>query len=207
MPTEHDCIQGELEWLKLRLGKPTASEFDRILTPLFATKTGEGPLTYLSEKIAEHILGHALPGGFDGSYDTDQGENLEMEARGWFGFEHDCEVRQVGFVTADDGRCGCSPDGLIGEDAGMELKCPKAETHVRYKLAGGVPKDYLPQVHGSIYVTGRKRWYFMSYHRRFEPHVVLVERDEAIMRKIGAALASFYESFDKALSILKPTKQ
>lgn len=207
MPIIHrDVVQGELDWLRLRLGKPTASEFGNLLTPLFKAKEGEGPHSYLCEKIAETILGHALPGQFDGSYDMEQGQVLEAEARALFSWEHDCQIQQVGFVTADDGRCGCSPDGLIGDDEGLELKCPKAETHVKYLLGNVLPKDYAAQVHGSLYVTGRKRWYFMSYRRGFEPFVLPVERDEAIMAKIGAALASFYKSFDEALKILKPNK-
>lgn len=202
MPTEHNCIQGELDWLRLRLGKPTASEFSKIMTPFLVKSEGEVAHKYLCEKLAEKILGHALPGGFEGTHDTEQGDILEAEARGWFGIERDCEVRQIGFVTSDDGRCGCSPDGLIGEDAGLELKCPLAQTHIRYLLAATVPKEYAAQVHGSLYVTGRKRWYFLSYRRGFPKLVVTVERDEAIMRKIGAALSSFYSDFDSALKKL-----
>lgn len=202
-----DVSQGSAEWLALRLGIPTASEFSAILTSAtFSASYSKGRQTYLHKKLAERILGHCLP-GFDGSFSTEHGQALEDQARAWFEMERDVTIRQVGFVTTDDKKCGCSPDGLIGEDEGLELKCPAFHTHVGYCLARTVPDDYLCQVHGSLYVTGRKRWHFLSYAgSKFPKLVVTVERDEVIMRKIGDALASFTRDFDKALSSLKPTK-
>lgn len=203
----HDAVsQGSAEWLSLRLGIPTASEFSALLTPKFAEREGKGRDTYMHKKLAERILGHCLP-GFDGSFSTEHGNEVEDQARAWFELERDVTIRQVGFVTTDDGKSGASPDGLIGDDEGLELKCPAFHTHVGNCLAATVPDDYLCQVHGSLYVTGRKRWHFLSYAgSKFPKLVVTVERDESIMRKIGDALASFTRDFDKALSSLKPTK-
>lgn len=205
MATIHaDVEQYSLPWVMLRLGKPTASEFDSLMTPLFAAKKGAGPETYLCKKLAEKWQGHALP-GFN-SFATEQGSLLEDEALPWLAMEMDCDVRQVGFIESDDKRCGCSPDGLIGEDAGVEIKCPQAETHVKYLRAGEVPDDYMAQVHGSLYVSGRKRWHFVSYRRGFPKLVVTVERDEAIMAKIDAALKAFYRTFDAAFEELHERK-
>jgi hypothetical protein len=203
MPTIHNEIQGTIEWMRLRWGRPTASEFKNLMTAKFEQRDGEMPKTYLAEKVAEKILNHALP-GFGGSFDTEQGQMVEDEARAWFELEV-ARIRQVGFVTSDDDRCGCSPDGLIGEDGGLELKCPLAQTHVKYLLAGGLPPEYAPQVHGSLYVTGRKEWTFMSYRRPFPPHIVRVQRDPVIMYKIETALKAFYEKFDAACNIADPT--
>lgn len=199
-PKIHMCAQGDLEWTRLRLGRPTASEFDALLTPEFKSRTGEGVRTYLAEKVAEKWLGHALP-GFS-SYSTEQGQLLEHEALSWFAFDHDCTPRQVGFVESADGRCGCSPDALIGDDGGLEIKCPEAHTHTAYLLDGTLPKKYAAQVHGSLYVTGRKSWTFLSYRRGFPKLVLTIERDEEIMSKIAAALAPFYTAFDKAIELL-----
>lgn len=138
MPKIHEAVdQGGLEWVRLRLGRPTASEFHHIMTPLFKPKSGQGFETYLNKKLAEKWLGHALP-GFN-SFATEQGSILEEEAIPWYALEYDCDPRQVGFVESDDSRCGCSPDALIGEDEGLEIKCPFAETQVRYLRAGEVP--------------------------------------------------------------------
>lgn len=198
MPKIHTgCSQGELEWDMLRLGRPTASEFDQILTPEFRARTGEMPKSYLARKIAEKWYGKPLV-GFS-TWATEQGEFLEQEARPFYELEYGEEVKRVAFVETDDGRCGCSPDGLIGDDGGIEIKCPEAHTHVGYLLRGELPKDYVMQVHGSLYVTGRKWWRFFSYRRKFPPLLLTVERDEEIMEKIDAALQTFYREFDLAL--------
>jgi hypothetical protein len=202
MPTIHNIAQNTPAWLKLRAGKVTASEMHHLLTPTFAKTTGTKPRKYLCTKLAEAWFGEPLP-GFGGSWATDQGHLREEEAIPWFALTYDCEPKRVGFVTGDDGRCGCSPDALLGDDGGLEVKCPQPTAHVGYVLDGEVPDEYATQVHGSLYVTGRASWTFLSYRADFPPLVVTVKRDEAIMRKIGAALASFYQEFDAAMATLK----
>lgn len=202
---EYSCAQGEQEWLTARLGKVTASEADKILTPEFAIRTGETPKTYLAQKLAERILNRPLE-GFS-TFETEQGEILEMEARRWFKFEHNHKVREVGFIDHDDGRCGCSPDALLDDDGGLEIKAPQPTNHVKYLLDGKLPKDYVVQVHFSLYVTGRKYWKFVSYRRRFTPFVLTIERDERIMKQIAMALQKFYADFDAALDRLEPKKK
>jgi len=197
----YECTQGQDEWLNARVGKVTASEADNLLTPLFAPKDGETPKTYMARKLAETVLNRPLE-GFT-SFDTDQGQILEMEARAWFAFAHDqYKVRQVGFIEHADGRCGCSPDALLDDDGGLELKCPQPTNHVKYLLDGKLPKEYAVQVHFSLYVTGRPYWIFCSYRRKFRPFVLRVERDEEIIAKIEACLADYYAKFDAALSRL-----
>lgn len=190
----HSVAQGELAWLKLRIGKVTASELGNLVTPEFKERTGEMRHTYICEKLAESWRGMPLP-GFN-VFDTEQGEILETEAIPWFALTFSQRVRQVGFIESDDGLCGCSPDGLLGEDNGLEVKCPSAQVHVKYLLGGCVPKDYLAQVHGSMFVTGFPRWTFLSYRRGFPSLVVEVTRDEEIMAKIGEAIAKFHIDFN-----------
>ena len=202
MPKIHDIAQGELDWLTLRVGRVTASDFDRIVTPEFKARDGATPYTYLCEKIAEAYKGKPMAG--ISTWETEQGQLLEDEARGWYAMEYDdVKIRNVGFVEHDNGRCGCSPDALLGEDGGLEIKCPQPTNHVRYLLDGILPKDYAPQVHFSIYVTGAKWWRFVSYHRGYPAFVLRVERDETIMAKIDAALAAFYVRYDAAMETLR----
>jgi hypothetical protein len=197
----HDCVQGELEWLKLRAGKVTASEADALLTPLFKIKEGKGPHSYLCEKLAQGFGENVLP-QFS-SWETEHGQILEDEARKWYAFEFNDRLHNVGFCEGDDGRCGCSPDALIGEDGGLELKAPQATNHVRYLLDGVLPDDYAVQVHFSLFVTGRKWWKFVSYHRKFSPFVLNVPRDEAKIATIKKALAEFYARYDAAFQRLE----
>ena len=205
MSMEHPVTQGSEAWHRLRFGRPTASEFDALVTPLGKVKTGEGPQSYLYRKLAEHILGRSLDEG--GSWAMEQGGLLETEAIPFYEFTFDAEVRRVGFVTTDDMRIGCSPDGLIGEDSGLECKCPLPQTHLRYLLEGGVPKEYVAQVQGCMFVTQRPRWVFLSYCRKMPPHIVHVERDEAFQQALTAALNQFLANFDNALEKLEALSQ
>ena len=197
----HKCAQGELEWLQLRAGKVTASEASALLTPLFKVSEGAGVHTYLCTKVAE-TFGEVLP-QFS-SWETEHGQILEDEARKWYAFQFDNErLHNVGFCESDDHRSGCSPDALIGDDGGLELKCPQHTNHIRYLLDGVLPKDYVVQVHFSMFVTGRKWWKFVSYHRKFPPFVLKVDRDEAIQAKIREALTSFNAKFDAAMATVR----
>lgn len=205
MPKIHtfaDVPQREAEWFRLRIGKVTASEADSILTPEFKERTGEGVKTYICKKLAEKWQGHPLP-GFT-SFSTEQGNIKEDEAIPWFRMEYEQHnVHFAGFVETDNGLAGCSPDALIGEYGGLEIKCPEAPNHVRYLIDGILPKDYAAQVHFSMYVTGRPWWIFLSYRRGFPAFVLTVKRDEAICAKIHAAVLGFHSRLDAAHAALK----
>lgn len=190
----HDVKQGSSEWKALRLGVPTASEFDALVTPEFKPRTGQTPETYLYQKLCEKLLGFAPDFS---AFAVEQGMVLESEAKPFYELTYGVPIRNVGFCTTDDGRIGCSPDGLLGDDGGLEIKCPQAHTHLRYLMEGGLPKDYAAQVHGSMFVTGRPWWMFMSYSRQFPPLVVRVERDERIQEALRQTLAAFLVRFDE----------
>lgn len=201
MKIHRDVEQNSLAWMKLRMGKVTASELGNLLTPKFELRTGEMPHTYLCKKVAEAYRGTPLM-GFQ-SYQMEQGQELEDEARGWIAFESGLKVDQVAFIESEDGRSGASPDGLIGEDGGLELKCPEPHTHTKYLLNGSLPAEYACQVHMSMYVTGRSWWKFLSYRRFFPPFIITVDRDEKIIATIGEAISKFSAKYDTALAKLK----
>lgn len=202
----HNVKQGSSEWLFLRAGKLTCSELDSLISPEWKVRTGQGPETYCIEKVTEKLIGQPLDLEQLGSFAMTQGNLLEAEAIPWLAFTQNIKVDRVGFITTDDESMGCSPDGLIGEDGGLEVKCPLAQTHIRYLLDGQVPKQYLAQVHGSMYVTRRKWWLFMSYSRQFPKLIVRVERDESIQAKIHAAVEAFKESFTEKLNRINELK-
>ena len=195
----HSCVQGSAEWKALRLGIPTASEFDSLVTPDFKPRTGQGPETYLYQKLCEKLLGYAPDVN---SFAMEQGTILEMEAKPYYSVTH-AEVQTVGFITTDDGRIGCSPDGLVGDDGGLEVKCPQPHTHLRYLFEGVVPKEYLAQVHGAMLVTGRPWWDFVSYSRQFKPLVVRTLRHDGIQTLLRCVIDSFLAKFDAKYNALK----
>lgn len=197
---KHNVQQQSLEWMMLHLGLPTASQFDNILTPKFARRDGKMVQSYLAKKLAEKWQQSPLP-SFS-SAQTELGNILETEAIPWYEYEFNTKIDRVGFITTDDGRTGCSPDGLIGDKSGIEIKCPNADTHVKYLLNGGVPEEYLHQVHGCLYVTNCEEWKFLSYRRHFPPLLVTVARDDKIIEAIDEALVLFLGMFDRSMEYL-----
>ena len=191
-----DCEQGSPEWFSARLGVPSASEFDSIITP----KKGElaaAHETYIDRLIDEAIRVDAKR-KFQGNADTDRGHELEPEARELYAFMRDVEPQTVGFVLRDDGAAGCSPDALIGKVGGLEIKCPDGPQHVGYLRAGALPDKYKPQVHGNLLITGRDWWDFMSYCPGHKPLIVRVVPDEFTQK-----LAKHLDFFVKKLAAEK----
>jgi len=194
----HEAAQGTQAWLEARAGIPTASEFDALITPLWKIRTGEGVTSYVARKLAEKWAGPLPSFGGSGamSWAMEQGQILETEVIPWYEYETGHAIQRVGFITTDDDKAGCSPDGLIGEDGGIEIKAPQSPKHVEYILAGKLPPEYAAQVHGSMYVTGRAWWKFVSYRRHFPPLILTIERDEDVQELIGKALAAFHQRFE-----------
>lgn len=195
----HDEPQGSIEWAIRRAGIPTASEFKSLITPTGAHRKGEMLRSYVASKVAEKWQGGPLP-TFYGN-DMEQGELLESEALPWLSLQYGWEVQRTGLITTDDGRVGCSPDGLL-LDGGLEIKCPAAHTHCKYLINGELPDDYFAQVHGCMFVTGRLWWNFVSYRRNFPDFILRVERDEKVQESIADAIDIFYGEFDLAMQRL-----
>lgn len=197
----HPEPQGSLEWLMARSGIPTASEFDALVTPDFAIRKGEMPKTYLAKKVAEKWTG--TPAAGFNTLDMDFGKILEEEALPFFELETGKTVQRLGLITNDEGTVGCSPDGWLDDNSGLEVKCLERHNHVRHLLAGDLPKDHAAQVYGGMFVTGAKHWTFLSYCRGFPPLIVDVKRDDEIMEAIGAALELFHAQMQAALDRLE----
>lgn len=198
------CQQGSNEWKAARLGVVTASEVDALVTPLWKIRTGEGVETYLYKKLCEKLLGWS--DDFTGTWAMDQGSLIETVAVPWYEFAHDVTVKRVGFCVSDDGKIGCSPDGLIGDDCGLEIKSPQPPRHLKYLTEGRLPPEYAAQVHFSMLVTGLPRWKFVSFSRHFDPLVLTIERDEKIQTILRESLVWFFEKFDPKLAKLTAAK-
>ena len=153
----HEMEQGSPEWFQIKLGKFSATDFQTIANGRPATIE-----TLIYKKAAQIITGHR-----EETYSNsnmEKGLELEDEAREAFSFEKGLVVRQVGFVQSAE-HVGCSPDGLIELDSGLEIKCPEDHTHARYLIHGC--NAYHWQLQASMFVTGRKSWYFCSYNPNF----------------------------------------
>lgn len=176
----HNFEQGSPKWLQARLGIPTASCFSKLITSTGKKSTQiEG---YLNTLVAETLMGEP-PESFSSEWMA-RGTELEPQARAWYEFQTDLDVDQVGFVTLDSGIAGASPDGLT-LTGGLELKCPKAETHVAYLRAKKLPTDYVPQVQGCMWICERDSWDFASYHPLMPKLLITVRRDDAFIATLA----------------------
>lgn len=194
-----DCEQGSEEWFNARLGIPSASQFKRIVDT--KGKWSRSAMAYCDELVGEIITGRTSkkprktkpPEENDPSnpyYWMDRGTNMEDEARNHYMAMTGEEVRQVGFGVWQPLSIGCSPDGLIGEDGGLEIKCPSPAVHNGYLRDQRVPPVYLQQVMGSLLVTGRQWWDFFSYHPDFSRQLLIrVQRDEEYIDKMHEQLS------------------
>lgn len=197
----HDVVQGTSDWAALRVGIPTASQFHRILTPgkLALSKSCD---KYAHELLAEQILGVPLDNATSGF--MERGSILEKKAVSFYELQHECEIDRVGFVTTDDGRIGCSPDGLIvGQRGGVEIKTPSAAVHVSY-LLGGAGDDYKLQIQGGMMICELDYWDFVSYNPDMPSTTVRFGRDESVIKPLRAALDQFLEYLEESkLSLQK----
>lgn len=195
-----ECRQLTPEWWEARRGVPTASQFGRILTPKTLKPSAQAD-AYIDELIGD-LVSLNPPVFSQNGYTAAMtaGREFEPEARRFYEMERGVDVREVGFVMDDLGRFGCSPDGLVGDDGGLELKCPLPKTHAGYLREGGLPVEYAPQVHGSLVVTGRAWWDFLSYAPGLPEVLVRVtpnEYTEALREALEVFWARYMEAMDK----------
>ena len=202
-----DVIQGSEAWLQSRLGIPTASNFKKILTA--TGKLSTSATEYMCELVAESIIGQ--PCDNSQSSFMERGTELEADAVDLYAYQNDVNVERVGFCLRDDGLVGCSPDGLVGENGGLEIKCPSAKMHVLYlDDEATFVKKYKLQVQGSLYVTGRKWWDMMSYsptiHSNMPSVIVRCERDEKFIALLDEAMGDFVTRLERVKKKIKAMK-
>ena len=178
-----DCEQGSGEWLRARLGLPTASCFGQIVKQDMTPRTGDMPNSYMAQLIAERLMGEAAMVDFT-SFATERGEILEAEAWPWYELETGCDVERVGLVKTklNTGDFGYSPDGLVYEGGravgAIEVKCPEAlsKSASYVKMLWGddeaAAKPYLAQCLGGILIAGLDWLDLVCYH----PHPKLKNR-------------------------------
>jgi len=178
------------EWHIERLGNPGSSHFDEILTNVrgLPSKSATGYAMQLAgEKVAGKAEDHYI------SKDMERGIEREPHARDVFAWETDLNIREVALCYPDEQKkYHCSPDGLCDDGGGLEIKCPKMKTHVKYLLDNKFPKaDYNAQVQGSLLVTGLSHWWFMSYYPDLKPLIIKILPDEEYIKKLKAELNKF----------------
>lgn len=156
--------QGSDTWLRARAGILTASTIGQLITAKTIKPAQNDYARGLhATLIAERITGHVEP--VIPNRAMTRGTLLEDEARRLYTERTGNEVEQIGFARLDTDTytLGASPDGLIGDDGGLEIKCPAPKTHINTVISGEIPPYNRAQVQASMHVTGRDYWDFVSY--------------------------------------------
>lgn len=203
-----NCEQGTPDWIKARLGIPTASEFHKIVgntTGELSRSRDKKGLSETAKKyayrlVAETLLGHPLEKPPGTPWAMERGKKLEPLARAQYAYTNDVAVREVGFVTTDNGLLGASPDfQIIGTRNGGEIKCLLDENHMGL-LIDGPGDDFKPQVMGNLACCEAEYWDFYGFHPELPEFKLRTYRDEPYITRMGAALGEFLEIRDAMLA-------
>ena len=197
--------QGSPEWFALRLGKVTAS---RIADVLAKVKTGEAVTRedYRTELVVQRLTNK--PSETFTNPAMEWGTLQEPMARIAYEAHANVFVEQVSFVEHPTIEWfGCSPDGLVGEDGLLEIKCPSSKNHIKYLLGGKPPAKYVPQMQCQMAVTGRKWCDFVSYDPRLpedlQLFVVRLERDVSFIMSMEEEVDKFLKEVNVMVNKLK----
>jgi hypothetical protein len=183
-----DIEQGTDAWRQTRCGLPTASAFSMIL----AKGQGKTRRSYLNRLAAEIITGEPLESFSNQS--MARGNAMEGEARDYFSFLMDIEPRQIGFIR--NGRKGCSPDSLIGNDALLEIKTQRGDLLIETLMKDEFPPEHKAQVQGQLWIADREFCHLIVYWPGMPPFIKRAHRDEAYIAELSAAVDQFNDELD-----------
>jgi putative phage-type endonuclease len=197
-PIDFNAPQGSPDWLRARLGRVTAS---RVADVIAKAKTGWGAsrANYAAQLVAERLTGAA--GDSYTNSAMQWGIDHEAEARQAYSFYSDCSVVEVGFIPHPAiEMSGASPDGHIGTDGSLELKCPSTATHIETLLGGSVPGKYITQMQWQMACSTRQWCDFASYDPRMPESMRLfvrrVRRDSAMIAELEKQVRTFLKEID-----------
>ena len=187
-------VQGTKEWDDIRMGIPTASGFDKIITT-------KGTSSKQREKYMYGLAAERISGIKEDQYQNaimQRGIEMEGEARAFYELTTGQDVKTVGFCHYDKKKLfGCSPDGLVGKGGSVEIKCPSSAVHVAYLLNNKLPIEYFQQVQGQLLVTGRKWVDFFSFYPGVKPLCIRIEPDGRFLNNLQVELEVFCKELNE----------
>ena len=194
------------EWFKARLGKVTAS---RVADVLAKIKSGESASrrNYKIQLVSERLTGEKQETYINQA--MQDGIDREFYARERY-VQQFGEVEEVGFIQHPTLEAGASPDGMVGEDGIIEIKCPMGTTHTETLMSQDVPSKYMPQIQFQLLCTGRKWCDFVSYNPMFPEHLQVfvkrVEADQDYQKELEVEVKQFLSEVDDVINKLKEIK-
>lgn len=189
-----DLVQGSEEWHAQRRGIVTASVVGKLVTPTLKVADNDVSRGLTATLVAERITGYTEPSFMND--DMMRGVLHEPIAREKYAEHNGVTVQEIGFMVRDDWgySIGASPDGLVGDEGGLEIKCPRAKAHIKTIVADEVPTQYMAQVQACLLVSGRHWWDFVSFCAGLPLWTKRVIPDPRWQAAIVDAVASFERS-------------
>lgn len=188
--------QGTAEWHEARLGRVTASRIaDVMMKP-----TTAGYQNYRAQLVCERLTGN--PTETFVSAAMQHGTDTEPQARAFYELETGFDVEQVGFIEHPTLKMsGASPDGLINDDGGLEIKCPQPATHIKSLTGADIDRKYMLQMQWGMACTGRQWWDFISFCPSLPDEMQmfrqLVPRNPELIEEITEAVTKFLADVDR----------
>ena len=195
-------------WFQARIGKVTASKVADVIAK---TKSGYSSIrdNYMAQLVCERLTGEKAEGFSNAA--IQHGIDTEPLARAAYEALHDVLVDEVGFVPHPSiEMAGASPDGLVGEDGLIEIKCPQTNTHIETLLSQSVPGKYNTQMQFQMACTGRKWCDFVSFDNRLPADLQLfvkrVPRDDVFIKQMEEEIVKFLKELDTKINQLMKVK-
>lgn len=198
MKISREIKQGSPQWFQAKCGLISASHAHEVVTP---AKLTEGAANaYCARLVAERHLGKPAD-TTQASQAMERGIVMEKKARDWAAFQLNVDIEEVGLITTNDGRFLCSPDGIIAETAGVEIKCRMVAAHTAHLLEHIARKDDPTwydkgarlQIQMGLWITGWPKWYYIGYC----PDSKTILREYGPEPEVQDALTKFLPKFDK----------
>lgn len=191
-------------WFQARAGRATAS---RIADIMARTKSGPSAsrANYAAQLIAERLTGTVEQGYVNAA--MQHGIDQEANARTCYEFEAGVSVTEIGFVEHPSiAMSGASPDGLVGDDGMVEIKCPGTAKHIGTLTGDEIDGKYIKQMQWQMACAGRQWCDFVSYDPRLpvemQLHVRRVSRDDVAIAEMEAAVGEFLAEVDATVARL-----
>jgi len=194
-----DVIQGSESWEAYR-NRPTASEFHSFITPAKGQYSAS-TTAYAAKIVAKRLRVYTEP---PPTFWMEWGLEQEPNAKHAYTKATGREIMDVGFILPDNTDAyGGSPDGLVGDDGLIEIKCPAPETLIAYHAAGELPVQYKPQVQGLLLISGRAWCDFFVFHPELTPFLLRIEPDEKYQANIAECLLLLLKEIERVESCVQ----
>ena len=202
--------RGTPEWHEMRLGKATASKIHDIISKTRSGSYGAGRKNYMAQIVLERLTSNPTETFTNAAMQW--GTDTEPKARIAYEFITGRDVEQVAFIDHPSiAMSGASPDGLVGEEGLVEIKCPNLATHLATLQGAKIDAKYITQMQWQMACTGRKWCDFVSFDPRFPEHLQMhvrrVVRDAERIKELEKEVAAFLDEVSAELQSLQPVAE